>query len=68
MSRSYVNEKLPGTWFGSRGNVWNGLLKGLSPLDFLFWGVKNDDVYAPKFINLSKFGDVHQARSTEDRE
>ena len=40
----------------------------LSPLDFFFWGVTNDDVYAPKFTNLSKFDDIHQARSTEDRE
>ena len=27
LSRSYINEKLPGTWIGSRGKVWNGLLK-----------------------------------------
>ena len=27
LSRSYLNEKFPGTWIGSRGKVWNGLLK-----------------------------------------
>ena len=47
---------------------WPAQSSDLSPLDFFFWGLMNDDVYAPKFTNLSKFGDVHQARSTEDRE
>ena len=45
---------------------WPSQSFDLSPLDFFFWGVTNDDVYAPN-LNLSKFDDIHQARSTEDQ-
>ena len=47
---------------------WPAQSSDLSPLDFFFLGVTNDDVYARKFTNLFKFDDIHQARSTEDRE
>ena len=47
---------------------WPAQSSDHSPLDFLFWGVMNDDVYALKFTNLSRFDDIHQARRTEDRE
>ena len=52
--RNYLNEKLPGTWIGRRGSMeWPARSPDLSPLDFFFWGVIKDRVYAEKFTDLA---------------
>ena len=52
--RNYLNDKLNGSWIGRRGAIeWPPRSPDLSPLDFFFWGVMKDRVYASKFTNIA---------------
>ena len=70
LSRSYLNEKLSGTWIGSREKVWIGLLKApilarsissFGSLWIMMCMLRNLQIYPSLMMS-------NQARSTEDRE
>ena len=49
--RNYLNEQFPGTWIDVGVAEWPARSPDLTPLDFFFWGVLKDRVYAHKVNN-----------------
>ena len=63
LSYSYLIEKLPGTWIGSRGKVWNGLLKALIlarpicssvALQMMMFMLRNLQIYPSLMISIRR--------------
>ena len=49
--RNYLNEQFPGTWIDAGVAEWPARSPDLTPLDFFFWGMLKDGVYAYKINN-----------------
>ena len=49
--RNYLNEQFLGTWIDAGVAEWPARSPDLTPLDFFFWGVLKDRVYAHKVNN-----------------
>ena len=50
---------LPGTWIGRRGRIeWPTRSPDLTPLDFFFWGVLKDRLYAQKVDDLEHLKEI----------
>ena len=56
--RNYLNEQFPGTWIGRHGSMWPARSPDLTPLDFFFWGVLKDRVYAHKINNQEHLKEI----------
>lgn len=51
--RRFLDEELPNRWIGRRGPVdWPPRSPDLTPMDFFFWGVVKDKVFARKPLTM----------------